>query len=220
MVLGDSVMPPPSAFLSSGGPAPLPPLSALLSWTSGSHPQTVTHNSAAGDYNVNLGVGNAPLSAKLVSAIGTGGGERCNNAQSISAGLEVRCYDRSGAAADEMFYTVQVAGGRPGQRFGFAFANQSNSASYVPVSSTAFNSSGGAITITRPSVGHYVVDFAGLQKQGGHTENVQVTSIAQALVTCNVVGWNNSSDGLQVAIECRNGATQFVDSRYEVMVIE
>jgi hypothetical protein len=220
MIVGDSVMPSPSAFLASGGPAPVPAPSALLSWTTGSHPETVTHNAAAGDYNVNFGVGNAPLSAKLVTAGGAAGGERCNDAQGISSGLEVKCYDRSGAPADGTFYTAQIAGGRPGQRFGFAFANDRQSASYTPLTSTAFNSSGGAIVATRSSVGHYGIDFAGLQKQSGHTENVQVTAIGTALVTCNVVRWNNSADGLQVFVECRDGASQFADTRYEVMVIE
>lgn len=63
--------------------------------------------------------------------------------------------------------------------------------------------------------------FTGLQKEDGHTENVQVTSMGEgALVTCHVVQWSNSADGLQVRVECRDGAAQFVDARYEVMVIE
>src|SRR2546429_2475842 len=219
MQAGNAGMPSPSAFLASGGPPPVGPPSPLLSWTSGSHPETVAR-SATGDYTVNLGVGNAPLSAKLVVAAGAAGGERCNDVQSISAGLEVKCYDRGGARADGTFYTVQVAGGRPGQRFGFAFANNADGTSYTPLATTAFNSSGGTIHITRPSTGHFTVDFAGLQTPSGHTENVQVSAISGSLVSCNAVDWSNSSDGLQVAVECRNGAGQFVNARYEVMVIE
>src|SRR5262249_10333826 len=135
-------------------------------------------------------------------------------------GLEVKCYGRNGAPADGTFYTAQIAGGRPGQRFGFAFANDRQASSYTPLSTTAFNSSGGAITATRSSVGQYRIDFGGLQKASGHAENVQVTGIGTALVTCNVVGWSNSSDGLEVSVECRDGAGNLVDSRYEVMVIE
>jgi hypothetical protein len=220
MVLGSSVLPSPSAFLSSGGLSALPPVNSLLSWTSGRHPETVTHNAAVGDYNVDLGVGNAPLSAKLVTPQGAGGGERCNNAQVISAGLEVKCYDQKGAPTDGIFYVTQVAGGRPGQRFGFAFANNATAASYTPLTTTSFNSSGGAITITHPSVGRYVANFAGLQKQAAHTENVQVTALGGTLTMCNAVSWSNSADGLQVAIECRDGASQLVNARYEVMVIE
>jgi len=65
-----------------------------------------------------------------------------------------------------------------------------------------------------------VANFAGLQKQPGHTENVQVTAINAGLITCNTTGWSNSVDGLQVAIECRNATQQFVNARYEVMVVE
>jgi len=220
LIVGDSVLPSPSAFLSSGGLAPLQAPDATFSWTTGSHPETVTHNAATGDYNVNFGVGNAPLSAKLVTAFGANDGERCNDAQGISGGIEVKCYDRNGAPFDGHFFTAQIAGGRAGQRFGFAFANDRQSASYTPLTSTALNSSGGAILATRSSVGHYLIDFAGLQTQIGHTENVQVTGIGTALVTCNVVRWNNSADGLEVSVECRDGASQFVDARYEVMVIE
>jgi hypothetical protein len=49
---------------------------------------------------------------------------------------------------------------------------------------------------------------------------VQVTPIGTSLTSCNVVRWNNSGNGLQAIIECRNRAGQFVDSRYEVLVIE
>jgi hypothetical protein len=220
MVLGDSVMPAPSAFLESGGSAPLAALDPRFNWTSGRHPQAVTHNASAGDYNVILGVGNAPLSAKLVTPHGANGGERCNIAAVISGGLELKCYDRAAAPADGRFYTVQVAGGRPGQRFGFAMANNASAASYTPLASTSFNSSGGAITITHPSAGRYVANFAGLQKQAGHSENVQVTAMGGGLTTCNAVDWSNSVDGLQVTIECRNGALQLANTRYEVMVIE
>src|SRR5262249_10221865 len=75
LLVGTTAFPGPSAFLPSGGAAPLPPPSPDLSWTSGTHAQTVTHNTGAGDYSVNLGVGNAPQSAKLVTAGGPVGGE-------------------------------------------------------------------------------------------------------------------------------------------------
>jgi hypothetical protein len=213
-------MPSPSAFLASGGPAPVPAPSPLLSWTSGRHAETVTHGGGVGSYLVNLGVGNAPLSAKIVTANGAHGGERCANAQGISGGLEVRCYDKGGAPADGMFYTVQLATGKPGRRFGVVFANQASSPSYTPLASTSVNSSGGPITITRSAIGHYLVEFTGLQKQIGHTENVQVTAISALVVTCNAVSWSSSPTGLQIAVECRKDGTSFADSRYEVMVVE
>jgi hypothetical protein len=151
---------------------------------------------------------------------GSGGATRCTNAQDISDGLQVQCYDWAGNASDQGFWVVQVGGGRPGRRIGFAVANLPTSASYTPSVSTAFNSSGGAITATRSAAGRYAMSFGGLEKLPGHTEHVQVTSMGTTLSTCNVVNWTNSSDGLKVLVECRDGAGQFVDSPYNVLVIE
>lgn len=218
LLVGNSVLPSPSAFVEGGGPAPLPPLNPFLSWTTGRLAPSVTHNAATGDYNVLLGTGNAALSAKLVTALGSGA--RCNDAAGISGGLEVKCYDRNAAPADGQFYTIQIAGGRPGHRYGFALANNSIAASYIPFTTSSFNSSGGVITITHPSTGHYVANFAGLAKQPGQAENVQVTADSSLLTTCGTTGWSNSADGLQVAIECRDAAGQLINTRYYVLVIE
>lgn len=218
LVVGNQSVPTPSAFAFSGGSPPVPPMNPAWSWTSSNSAQSVTHNPAVGDYNVLLGTGNTPKSAKLVTA--SGGGARCNDAQGISGGLRVRCYDTSAAPSDQRFWVVQVAGGVGNRRVGFALANLATIASYTPNASTSFNSSGGAITATRPSVGHYAINFAGLQKLAGHTENVQVTAVGPSLTTCNVVSWNNSSDGLTVRVECRNGAGGFRDSLYTVLVLE
>jgi probable HAF family extracellular repeat protein len=219
MVVGNQSVPTPSAFVMSGGGAPVPPPNPAWSWTSGNHPITVTHQAGAGEYNVLLGTGNTPRSAKLVTAT-SGGGTRCNNATGISGGLRVRCYDWTGAATNQGFSVVQIAGGRPGKRAGFAVANLPTTASYTPAINSSFNSSGGAITATRSSVGRYAMNFAGLQKVGAATEHVQVAAISSPLATCNVVNWGNSIDGLFANVECRDGSGQFVDTRYDVLVIE
>jgi probable HAF family extracellular repeat protein len=218
LVVGNQSVPAPSAFVFSGGGAPIPPPNPAWSWTSGNNAIAVSHNPGPGDYNVLLGTGNTPKSAELVTA--SGGARRCNNAAGTSGGLRVRCYDLNGAPSDERFWVVQVAGGLPDRRLGFAVANQPAAASYTPAASTAFNSSGDAIIATRSSVGRYAIAFAGLQKLAGHTEHVQVTSIGTTLSTCNVVNWGNSDNRLRVLVECRNGAGQFVDAQYGVLVIE
>jgi hypothetical protein len=220
MVVGNQSVPTPSAFVMSGGAAPVPPPNPAWSWTSAVHPITVTHRAGAGDYDVLLGTGNTPRSAKLVTAT-SAGGTRCNNATGISGGLRVRCYDWTGAPTDQGFSVVQIGGGRPGKRIGFAIANLATTASYTPATNSSFNSSGGAITATRSAVGRYAMNFAGLQKLAGRTEHVQVAAaIASVLTTCNVVFWTNSADGLVANIECRNGSGQLVDARYDVLVIE
>jgi hypothetical protein len=171
-----------------------------------------------GEYDVLLGTGNTPKSVKLVTGT-TGVGTRCNQFQTISGGLRVRCHDWTGATTDQGFSVVQVAGGRPGRRIGFALAYRQRTASYTPQANVSFNSAGGAITATRSSVGHYAMHFAGLQKLPGGTEHVQATSLGP-LSTCNVVRWKNAADGITVFVECRNGAGEFVDSWYNVLVIE
>jgi hypothetical protein len=219
MVVGNQSVPRPSAFVMSGGAAPVPPPNPAWSWTSGNHPITVTHLAGAGEYDVLLGTGNTPRSAKLVTAT-SGGGTRCNNVTAISGGLRVRCHDWTGAATNQGFSVVQIAGGRPGRRVGFALANLPTTASYTPAAGSSFSSSAGAITATRFSVGRYAMNFAGLQKLPGHTEHVQVAAVGTLLATCNVVNWGNSSDGLTANIECRNGSGQLVDTRHHVLVIE
>ena len=133
----------------------------------------------------------------------------------------MRCYDWTGAATDQGFSVVQVAGGRPGRRIGFALAHRPRGTPPTPrTRALSFNSAGGAITATRSSVGHYAMHFAGLQKLTGRTEHVQVTAVSPTLATCNVVSWESSADGLTVFVECRDGAGQFMDSWYNVLVIE
>jgi hypothetical protein len=219
LVVGNQSLPMSTAFALSGGTAPVPVPPPATSWTSGQLPITVTRNASPGDYNVNLGTGNTLRSAKLVSAA-QGQNNRCNVVQFISGGLQVRCYDRDGVASDQQFSVVQISGGRSGRRIGFAFANASSVASYTPITTTSFNSSGGPITATRTAVGRYAMNFTGLQKLPGHTEHVQVTGMGGELRTCNVVFWGNSADGLQVNVECRDRAGQLADARYEVLVIE
>jgi probable HAF family extracellular repeat protein len=220
MIVGNQSVPAPSAFVMSGGPSPVGEPNPAWSWTTGGNPITVTHNAGPGDYKVLLGTEDTPKGAKLITGT-TGGGTRCNYAQDIPGGLEVQCYDWTGAAMDQGFSVVQVAGGRPNRRIGFAIADQSTTDSYTPSANSAFNSSGGEITATRSAIGQYTIEFAGLQKLSGHTEHVQVTPFGTTLSTCNVVNWNNStSGGLKVRTECRNGAGEFMDSQYNVLVIE
>lgn len=219
LVVGNKSVPFLSAFVETGGLAPVPPPDPTASWTTGRIQPSALHDGPLGDYNVLLGTGNTAMSAKIVTAIGNTP-TRCNYASGISGGVEVRCYDRTGAAADALFSVLQIAGGRTGRRAGFAIADLATSPSYAPSSVSAYNSSGGAITATRSSVGHYAMNFAGLGKLAGHTEHVQVVGMGTLLRTCNVVSWGNSATGLQVNVECRDGAGHFVDTRYDVLVIE
>jgi hypothetical protein len=82
LAVGNQSLPGDSAFVISGGPARDPALDLDPAWNWTSIPGrwiTVTHNEAPGDYDVLLGTGNTPISAKLVTGT-TGVGTRCNHA--------------------------------------------------------------------------------------------------------------------------------------------
>lgn len=219
LVLGNRGVGGPSSFAMTGGRAPVPPINPATSWTTGDQPMSAVRRAGAGDYLVDLGTGESPAGARLVTATG-GAGKRCDYVQPTSSGMEVKCYGANGAAADEPFSVLQLGGARLGRRFGFAVANQASTPSYVPIPSTAFNSSGGAISASRSSTGRYQMTFAGLQTLAGHGENVQATAMGAVLRTCNVVSWGNAGNGLAISIECRDGAGNLADTRYQVMVIE
>jgi probable HAF family extracellular repeat protein len=89
LVVGNQSLPVNSAFVRSGGPAPVPRPDPAGSWTSiPDRWPDVDHNGPPGDYNVRLGTGNTQMSAKLVTGT-TGVGTHCNHARSITGGLRV-----------------------------------------------------------------------------------------------------------------------------------
>ena len=81
-----------------------------------------------------------------------------------------------------------------------------------------YDSTGGAIKITRSAVGIYRVTFDGLGAAGlGHKSNVQVTAY-DARTTCNVQNWGGSPD-FAVNVNCfyiPDGSLH--DSKYTVLV--
>jgi probable HAF family extracellular repeat protein len=218
MVTGNGGVAGPSAFLMSGGA--LPQISPSFSWNATTIAKQSVTRVATGIYDVLMGTGNTAKSAKLVTASAFPA-VTCNYAKGISGGVQVRCYDHQGAAVDSEFTVVQVAGGRPGRRLGYALANLATTPSYTPTAQASFNSSGGAITAARSAVGRYTMTFAGLATPFGGGEHVQVTPMLESIrAACNVVSWQNVGADLQIAVECRNGAGQYLDTRYDVLVIE
>lgn len=93
----------------------------------------------------------------------------------------------------------------------YAWANEPSSASYTPSTSYSYNSSGGAITITRSGAGTYAVTFAGLAVSSG---DVQVTSY-NSTARCNVTNWGGSA----VNVACRNSSGTAVDSMFTIAVV-
>jgi M6 family metalloprotease-like protein len=104
-------------------------------------------------------------------------------------------------------------------RMGFAWADQPTTASYNPDANYAYNSSGGAITVTRTGTGTYVVKFVGLGGNGKAGGHVQVTPYGSNGETANVVSWNSIGADFIVSVKCFNSAGTPVNSRYDVLVM-
>ncbi|HWJ15215.1 MAG TPA: hypothetical protein VNS10_15855 [Gemmatimonadaceae bacterium] len=105
-------------------------------------------------------------------------------------------------------------------RLGYALADQESATSpYTPAASTRFNSSGGAITVTRTEVGIYTVTFAGLGRPVGGRDNVQVTGFAGGAVYCKTLFWDASGADLVVTVACvrRGGAN--TDSKFTILAV-
>ncbi len=221
LVVGNGSLLPRSAFAFGNQPsAPSYTPNPAASYTSGSNPMLITHQPTAGEYNVNMGLGNPAGSTFLVSEQFFFPGYLCTTAAWLGTQVEVHCFDHTAAPKDHAYWALQVDGGRPGRRLGFAWANQPTAASYTPSLNRSFNSSGAGITVTRSGVGRYAVDFTGLQKLAGHTENVQVTPFGTGYTACKVVSWGNVTTGLRVNVECRKVNGTFKDARFNVLVIE
>ena len=104
------------------------------------------------------------------------------------------------------------------QKSGYVWANEPASASYIPSSTFSFNSSGGAISITRSGVGTYNVRFSGLGSAatGG---NVLVTAYGGVSETCKVVNWNAAGADFVVNVRCFSSTGASADSQYSINVV-
>lgn len=105
------------------------------------------------------------------------------------------------------------------QRFGYAWADQPLTAGYTPDPAYRYNSSGGAIEITRSSTGVYSVRFAGLGRTPPQRENLQVTGYGGAAGGfCKLGGWQSVGSDLVVETRCFTAPGQPADGRYTVLV--
>lgn len=105
--------------------------------------------------------------------------------------------------------------------YGYAWVNDASSATSTPDASYRFNSSGGAISVTRSSAGTYVVTFAGLGRNeaGGH---VQVTSYGSGANYCKVGSWSSAAgaanNDFAVNVRCYTSAGVLSDSQFDIQV--
>lgn len=116
--------------------------------------------------------------------------------------------------------TAKVVVASDDTRFGYALADQPTAAgTYVPAAATRFNSGGGTIEVTRSSVGVYSVRFAGLGRQPGQRDNVQVSAYSSVFAYCKVDVWSTNGADLVVPVFCLDLNGNPVDSRFTIMAL-
>jgi hypothetical protein len=219
LTVGSITLPPRSAFAFANRPLALSytPDSAF-SYTTGTTPMQITHNSFPGDYNVQLGTG-GPRSGYIVSSHQAR--RICKIGQWIvRIGPRVRCFDRDGNSVDATFQVLEIGRNRQGRRLGYAAANRLTDAVYTPDTLHSYNSSGGLIESRRVGTGRYQIEFHGLGTLTSRTETVLLNAFGTSATSCNVVGWGDVVNVLRVHVECRNAQDVLADSRYEIVVFE
>ena len=105
-----------------------------------------------------------------------------------------------------------------GGRMGFVWADDQTAGSYTPHASYAYNSSGGAIGVTRSDVGTYAVTFDGLGGNGTPGGHVQVTAYGTDSHAAKVQRWNSFGSDFIVHVLCFDASGAPADSRYTVLV--
>jgi Bacterial Ig-like domain (group 2) len=107
------------------------------------------------------------------------------------------------------------------QRLGYALADQPAAAGpYSPDAAYRFNSSGGEVTVSRTSAGTYAVRFAGLGRQPGERDNVQVTAYGSPAGThCKLLTWSADGTDLTVSVHCHAPGLEGApaDSRFTIL---
>jgi hypothetical protein len=227
LVVGDASLPARSAFALAEQPtATLYAPDAAYRYTSGPGALGVSRR-GVGDWELRLGTG-APQGA--IQLVNTFSGRRvCKIAEYKSLGPRVRCYGTDGQhePQDVQFQVLQAEHGRPGRRFGLAWADQPTRATpYAPHAAYVRNSSGGAVRVARAGVGAYAVRFEGLQRPGPlRREHVQLTAFGPGFSSCTLGGVrddppSSTPAALVVDVRCTDQHGQLADSRFNVMVIE
>jgi hypothetical protein len=197
----------------------------LNSYSSSGQPVAV-NRSAPGSYLVHL---NAPRTSfpenYFISTVGDATDLCKVSSWNQGEWASVVCYAPSGAHVDARFSLLMLEEGRPGKRFGFAWANDPTAPidqPYAPPASYQRSSAGVSARVTRLGVGEYAVDFPGLANVGATAEIVQVSPFGAGLTTCQLEGWTEDVGAtLRVRVRCWNRASnQREDGQFTVLVLE
>lgn len=161
----------------------------------------------------------------FVSTVGDGS-ELCKvSTWNFGDWARVVCYAPDGARVDARFSLLMVEGGRPGKRFGFAWANDPSAPygqAYTPAAMYQRSSSGEPAHVTHVATGEYEVEFPGLANGGATAEIVQVSPFGSGLTSCQLAGWTEDVQrSLRAQVHCWNRATGTrEDGQFTVLVLE
>ena len=102
---------------------------------------------------------------------------------------------------------------------GYVWANNPTASNYTPDPVYSYNSTGGAVRISRSSVGTYAVQFTGFGGRGQPGGNVQVTAYGRGTESCKVASWDSGGADFIVNVHCFLASGKPVDTRYSATVI-
>lgn len=183
---------------------------------------------AAGSYST-LMVGLGPQSGGASGPVGlivSGSGQgarRCHvDAYDLTAGgTAIGCNTAGGGPGDSQFSLLWFTRGRPGLRYGYAWANNAGSTvGYSPPPDVSANSSGGAITSKRTGTGTYQIVFAGLAHAAGATEGVQVSAFGSPCY-CTLASWGNSgANDLVANVTCWDNLAAAANFQFNILIVQ
>ena len=131
----------------------------------------------------------------------------------------VDCFDASGAPANATFTLLYQSRNAVSANYdkglAFVWANcPTNCASYSPDSAFSYNSSGGANTIARNTIGNYTVVFPGISKYDG---DVQVTAYGGGAARCTLDGYGPEGGfSTQATVQCYDGSGARADENFSL----
>lgn len=96
----------------------------------------------------------------------------------------------------------------------YVWANNASSPSYTPDAAHAYNSSGGAIGVTRTATGTYAVSLGGINLNSGDLQLTAYGSDAR----CAISGWSGTAGTVNVV--CRAPAGGLADSMFMLAVVK
>lgn len=176
-----------------------------------------------GVYDVTLPDKTALGATVEVTAYGTSS-DHCkvdNWSQSGSdAVVRVRCFDTTGAPADEQFTLVFARSTQPngGLSYSYAWANNSGAAMYTPhlwyqegYIAGDLGDVATDITAGRTSEGLYFVELPGMSSSGS---NVQITAYGSGSEYCKVQNWHPNQTDTQVNVACYDAGGSLTDTSF------